>query len=86
MWSPVVGEYVVRNMAGIPMALRVTSVTDDRIYCGEPGVGWSFDRKTGAEVDEDLQWGPQFGVSGSCIVGILGAETNGVIPGLTPHE
>jgi hypothetical protein len=46
------------------MELPVTEVTDDLIVCGGPN-GWRFDRLTGIEVDEDLGWGPQFGVSGS---------------------
>jgi hypothetical protein len=36
------------------MILRVTEVTDDLIICGP----WTFDRATGAEIDEDLNWGP----------------------------
>ena len=27
--------------------------------------GWTFCRKTGAEIDEELGWGPEFGVTGS---------------------
>ena len=71
MWSPEVGEFIVRDMAGICMTLRVTSITDDRIYCGEPGIGYCFDRATGAEIDEELGWGPYFGVSGSRIIDIV---------------
>jgi len=62
-------------MAGITMTLKVTKVTEDRIYCGEPGVGWCFDRATGAEIDEELGWGPQFGVTGSKIIDILHLES-----------
>jgi hypothetical protein len=61
-----VGQTVTRWLAGtIPMELRVTSVTDDRIVCG----GWEFDRATGAEIDEDLGWGPppKFAMTGSFI-------------------
>lgn len=29
---------------------------------------WVFCRKTGAEIDEELGWGPQFGASGSFIL------------------
>lgn len=50
-----VGQFVTRMIAGtIPMELRVTEITEDRIYCG----GWEFDRATGAEIDDDLGWGP----------------------------
>ena len=36
------------------MELKVTKVDDKLIHCGD----WTFDRVTGAEVDEDLGWGP----------------------------
>ena len=42
------------------MRLKVTQLTADRIICG----GWEFDRQSGAEIDEDLGWGPS-GVTGS---------------------
>jgi len=43
------------------MELTVTAVTEDRIICGP----WEFDKRTGAEIDEDFGWGPGF--SGSYI-------------------
>ena len=50
------GDYVTRMLAGTaPMELKVTEVTEDLIVCEG---GWKFDRKTGAEIDEDLDWGP----------------------------
>jgi hypothetical protein len=53
----------------VPLLLRVSSVDDELIHCGgEPGVGWSFDRVTGAEVDEELGWGPRYGITGSYLV------------------
>jgi hypothetical protein len=57
-----VGDFVLRWFVGIPkpMRLQVTQLTADRIICG----GWEFDRRTGAEIDEDLGWGPG-GVTGS---------------------
>jgi hypothetical protein len=36
------------------MPLVVSSVTADRIVCG----AWQFDQRTGAEVDDGLDWGP----------------------------
>lgn len=50
-----VGDTVTRLLAGvIPMRLRVTRVSDGVIQCG----AWTFDQETGAEIDEDLNWGP----------------------------
>ena len=59
-----VGDTVTRWLAGtIPMELRVTDITDDRIVCG----AWEFDLRTGAEIDEDLGWGPPPKMTGSFI-------------------
>lgn len=61
-----VGQIVTRWLAGeIPMELRVSEVTADRIICGS----WEFDKATGAEIDEDLGWGPppKFAMTGSFI-------------------
>jgi hypothetical protein len=61
-----VGDVVTRWLAGtIPMELRVTEITDDRIVCG----GWEFDKATGAEIDEYLGWGPppKYHMTGSFI-------------------
>jgi len=61
------GDAVTRMLAGtIPMTLRVTQVDDKLIHCGP----WTFDRFTGAEVDHDLQWGPQYGITGSYLTEI----------------
>lgn len=58
------GDTVTRMLAGeIPMQLNVQSITDDLIDCG-----WTFDRKTGIEVDDDLGWGPPPKHSGSYLV------------------
>lgn len=58
-----IGQSVTRVLAGeIEMQLRVTAITEDRIICG----GWEFDKSTGAEIDDDLGWGPTF--TGSYIV------------------
>ena len=61
-----VGDSVGRQLGegGSIMWLTVTEVDDDLIYCNL----WTFDRKTGAEVDDELQWGPEYGRSGSFIV------------------
>lgn len=60
-----VGQFVTRLLGGtIPMTLRVTMVTEGRIMCGQ----YSFDRLTGAEIDEDLGWGPPPLMTGSYIV------------------
>lgn len=49
------GDKVVRIVAGRhTMLLQVTAVTEQLIFCGP----WKFDKRTGAEVDEDLDWGP----------------------------
>jgi hypothetical protein len=49
-----VGDPVHRFLGPIPMPLQVSRVTETRIHCGP----WEFDRATGAEIDEDLGWGP----------------------------
>lgn len=49
------GDVVTRMICGtMPMEMKVTKVDDRLIHCG----AWTFDRITGAEVDEDLGWGP----------------------------
>ena len=52
----VVGDYVLRWLGGLPQPMRlpVKQVRADRIVCLG---GWEFDRKTGAEINEDLGWG-----------------------------
>jgi hypothetical protein len=47
------------------MELRVTEITADRIVCG----CYEFDKATGAEIDEDLGWGPppRYAMTGSFI-------------------
>lgn len=50
-----VGDMVNRMLAGtILHVLRVSEVTRTMIICGP----WTFDRKTGAEIDDGLDWGP----------------------------
>ena len=50
-----VGDTVTRMVAGgIPMMqLKVSEIDDRFIHCGS----WKFDKRTGAEVDEELGWG-----------------------------
>ena len=63
------GDTVLRLLAGvIPMELLVTAVDDQLIWCGPVNSGWAFDRDTGVEVDEELGWGPAFGITGSYLV------------------
>lgn len=48
-----VGDSVTRVLCGeLKMPLKVTKVTESRIFCGM----WEFDRVTGAEIDEELGW------------------------------
>ncbi len=47
------GDPVHRWLGPMPMKLKVTRVTRDRIICG----AWEFDRLTGAEIDEEMGWG-----------------------------
>lgn len=58
-----VGDYVTRMFGGHPMQLKVKAVTDTLIDCD-----WTFDRKTGAEVDDFLGWGPPPKMTGSYLV------------------
>jgi hypothetical protein len=61
------GDVVKRMLAGsVPMELMVESVDDTLIHCKG---GWTFGRETGAEEDEDLQWGKKYGRTGSFLVG-----------------
>ncbi len=45
-----VGDVVTRNFFGGLQHLRVTAVSEELITAG---MGWTFDRETGREVDED---------------------------------
>lgn len=51
-WTKIkTGDVVTRMLAGvIPMKLKVTEVTDDKIICSL----WEFDRKTGIEIDLEI--------------------------------
>lgn len=59
-----VGDVITRMLAGtIPMKLKITEITDDQIICG----AWQFDKATGAEIDDHLNWGPPPKMTGSFI-------------------
>lgn len=66
-----VGDRATRNFAGIRQTWDVTKVEDDLITIG---MGWTFDVQTGWEVDVDLQWGPEFGRTGSYLVSVESAS------------
>jgi hypothetical protein len=60
-----IGDVVTRYLAGeLRLRLTVTEVTPDKIICGD----WEFDRATGAEIDDVLDWGPPPKGTGSYIV------------------
>jgi hypothetical protein len=60
------GDTVIRILGGVlPMPLEVTEVDEMLIHCGP----WTFDRETGAEVDHTLGWGPEYGLTGTYLVG-----------------
>lgn len=59
-----VGDVVVRMLAGtLPMKLQVSEITEQLIVCS----AWQFDKRTGAEIDEELGWGPPPLMTGSYI-------------------
>lgn len=64
-----VGDTVTQAFGGTEIRLKlvVTAVNDDLIQCGGPD-GWHFDRETGLEVDEELKWGPKYGITGTFLV------------------
>lgn len=71
------GEVVCRLLVGrIPILMTVARVDEERIYCDEDGMTWSFDRLTGAEIDDGIGWGPRYGTTGSYLVE-AGGETQG---------
>lgn len=63
-----VGDVVIRLLGGTPMEMVVSSVNDDVISCGGAD-GWNFDRRTGAEIDDYLGWGPPPKITGSFLIG-----------------
>ena len=65
------GDTIVRNLAGCQHRIVVENVTDELIYTFG---GWTFDRKTGAEVDEVCDWGPPPKLTGSYIESVISKE------------
>lgn len=71
------GDKVTRLLAGsVKMSMVVRDVTPTLITCdalndaGEIAClgGWTFCPITGAEIDDELGWGPKYGVTGSKLV------------------
>lgn len=70
-----VGDTVVRRIGpdeqGVDMRLEVTALAETLIHCGP----WTFDLATGVEVDDDLEWGPKYGQSGSRLIAVIWVST-----------
>jgi hypothetical protein len=69
-----VGQRLIRligNEAEMPMI--VTEVTDDLVIC----TTWCFDRKTGAEIDPELGWGP--GGTGSYLYDLASSTSIAIV-------
>lgn len=71
------GDKVVRLLAGVAKQPLIVTKVDERLIhccfgCDQAGEcrGWTFDRITGIEVDRDLGWGLEYGVSGSYLMSI----------------
>jgi len=73
------GDTVIRLIAGeLEMPMRVLEIEGDLISCTlldldagdaiERGLIWTFDRKTGLEIDDGLEWGPRWQRTGSELV------------------
>ena len=62
-----IGDKVRRMLAShLYFDLKVSNITEDYIICGSKYT-WKFCKKTGMEINEELQWGPQYNYSGSFI-------------------
>jgi hypothetical protein len=61
------GDEVTRVLGGVPMKLKVTKVAEKTVECGP----WTFDKATGAEIDEELGWGPPPKGTGSYLKELL---------------
>lgn len=64
-----VGDTVIRVLAGVvEMPMVVRKVSDTQIEASPEGwtfENWTFDKSTGAEIDDLLEWGPNYGATGS---------------------
>lgn len=69
-----VGDRVKRyHGSGFFMDMEIVEIKDNLLVCAAVekkggGLfmgGWTFDIETGMEVDEDLEWGPKHGGSGT---------------------
>ena len=49
-----IGDTVTRVLCGLRIKLKITAIDETTITCG----AWKFDKATGAEIDEELGWGP----------------------------
>lgn len=45
-----IDDLIQRNLCGILIPLKVSSITSRCIHCGP----WAFDRNTGIEIDDDV--------------------------------
>lgn len=70
------GDKILRLLGGsLPMEMYVISNEEDVITCtvseglDDPNtqLKWTFDAASGAEIDDDLGWGPAYGVTGSVL-------------------
>lgn len=78
------GDLIIRSLGGAPMNLIIAKVQDGIITAippiedGNPFAsmvtedeGWTFDQKTGMEIDDRFGWGPSTGVTGSYITRLI---------------
>lgn len=57
-----IGDEVTRMLAGVvAQQLKISALTETEIICGP----WRFDRASGAEIDDGLDWGPPPKMTGS---------------------
>lgn len=65
------GDVLVRDLAGVLVELPYLGTRDGLVRAGfGPALLWTFDADTGAEIDEELGWGPAHGRTGSRLVGV----------------
>lgn len=60
-----IGDIVVRDFLGMKQQMRVTEVSKGLITAG---MGWTFDIRTGMEVDHYLHYGPEYGRTCSFLI------------------